>query len=455
MDSAGLRHRGLGARAARSRRLLSRSPVRSRRRASVFCRRGLFLLATALCAGGAAPPLPAAPDPAPGIMPFSEVRAGAKGTGRTVFQGERAEPFDVEVIGTLERIGPGQNLILVRLAGGPLAQTGVIEGMSGSPVLVDGKLIGAVAYSWGFAREPIAGITPIEEMIRLAAETPPEPSSSGGGQRAGSTLGFLSQDGAGILAAARAAVTKLFTPPASGSALAPLPPVLAVTGIPASALAPARAVAAGAAAAAPESGAAPFAAGDAVAAALTRGDVTIAAVGTATRVEGGKVLAFGHPFLNLGPVSLPMMRARVEALLPSLNSSFKFAVPGGEIGAWRTDRVSGMSGVLGERADMIPVRVTLSLPGGLDEKWNYEVAAHPTLGPTLVFLTVSGLLGRLQTAQLPLTVAWTEGSAISLSGGRRVRITGFESGEDASFVAPARVALLAQALLENEFERVR
>ncbi len=388
-------------------------------------------------------------------MPFSEVRTGARGTGKTVFQGGRSEPFDVEVIGTLEKVGPGQNLILVRLTGGPLAQTGILEGMSGSPVTLDGRLIGAVAYSWSFAREPIAGITPIEEMIRLAAETPIGPPAPGSGQRAGRALDFLSRDGADILTGARETISRLFAPASGGAVIAPLPPVLAVSGIPVSSLAPARAVAAGASAAEAGGGAAPLAGGDAVAAALVRGDVTIAAVGTATRVEGGKVLAFGHPFLNLGPVSLPMMRARVEALLPSLASSFKFAVPGGEIGAWRTDRMSGMSGVLGERADMIPLHVTLSLPGGVEEKWNYEVAAHNTLAPTLVFITVGGLLGRQQTAQLPMTVAWSEGSAITLSGGRRVRITGFESGEDAAFLAPARVALLTQALLENEFERVR
>src|SRR5258705_9936372 len=117
----------------------------------------LVTLALALSAAGAAP----------ATLPFSEVRAGMKGTGKTVFHGETIESFDVEIVGLLPNIGPGQNLILGRCTGGPLAQTGILAGMSGSPVTIDGKLIGAIAYSWGFSKDAIAGITPIEEMLSV------------------------------------------------------------------------------------------------------------------------------------------------------------------------------------------------------------------------------------------------------------------------------------------------
>src|SRR5580765_846033 len=103
---------------------------------------------------------------APPTLPFSEVRTGMKGVGKTVFHGETVESFDVEIIGLLPNIGPGQNLILGKCTGGPLGQTGIMAGMSGSPVTIDGKLVGAIAYSWGFSKEAIAGITPIEEMLR-------------------------------------------------------------------------------------------------------------------------------------------------------------------------------------------------------------------------------------------------------------------------------------------------
>jgi len=106
---------------------------------------------------------------APPTLPFSEVRSGMKGTGKTVFHGESVETFDVEIVGLLPNIGPGQNLILGRCSGGPLAQTGILAGMSGSPVTIDGKLVGAIAYSWGFSKEAIAGITPIEEMLAVGA----------------------------------------------------------------------------------------------------------------------------------------------------------------------------------------------------------------------------------------------------------------------------------------------
>src|SRR5882672_492496 len=103
----------------------------------------------------------------PPTLPFSAVRTGMKGIGKTVFHGETIENFDVEIVGLLPNIGPGQNLILGRCTGGPLAQTGILAGMSGSPVTIDGKLVGAIAYSWGFAKDAIAGITPIEEMLSV------------------------------------------------------------------------------------------------------------------------------------------------------------------------------------------------------------------------------------------------------------------------------------------------
>src|SRR5438093_8159731 len=114
-----------------------------------------------------------APVLAQDIIPFSEIKTGMKGIGKTVFTGTRVEDFQVEVIGTLERIAPQRNLILVRLSGGPLANTGVLSGMSGSPVYFNDRLAGAVAYTWGFAREPVAGVTPIQEMMQVEDhETP-------------------------------------------------------------------------------------------------------------------------------------------------------------------------------------------------------------------------------------------------------------------------------------------
>src|SRR5437762_1819839 len=106
----------------------------------------------------------------PAIYPLKDVRAGQHGTGRTVFAGSRVEEFDVEILGVLENVGPRQSIILARLKGGPLAETGVMQGMSGSPVYIDGRLVGAVALGFPLAKEPIAGIRPIEEMLRVEPE---------------------------------------------------------------------------------------------------------------------------------------------------------------------------------------------------------------------------------------------------------------------------------------------
>src|SRR2546427_3929322 len=122
-----------------------------------------------------------APLMAQDIIPFSEIKTGMKGVGKTVFDGTRVEDFQVEVIGTLEHIAPRRNLILVRLAGGPLANTGVLSGMSGSPIYFGDRLAGAIAYTWGFAREPVAGVTPIQEMLQV--EDKETPAAAGPGAR--------------------------------------------------------------------------------------------------------------------------------------------------------------------------------------------------------------------------------------------------------------------------------
>src|SRR2546427_13050173 len=130
-----------------------------------------------------------APLMAQDIIPFSEIKTGMKGIGKTVFEGTRVEDFQVEVIGTLEHVGPQRNLILVRLSGGPLANTGVLSGMSGSPIFFGDRLAGAVAYTWGFAREPVAGVTPIQEMLEVEEKESPASGSIGGRGTAGPVSG--------------------------------------------------------------------------------------------------------------------------------------------------------------------------------------------------------------------------------------------------------------------------
>ena len=453
-----------------------------------------------LSRGAPAKPAPAAtpapPASAPAAKPalpadvlsFDQVRTGMKGSGRTVLHGDRAESFDAEILGKLERIGPGQNLIIAKLTSPVLAETGVLEGMSGSPVYVDGKMVGAIAYSWGFAREAVAGITPIEEMIAI-----PDAPASGGRSSAAPAVRVL-PGSAGtrmdLLDPARAgarfdAILARFTRGQAASAFPPLGLPVSVSGVSASWLSSrlpdsgggalrirvgggrsadgAVSAAAGAsftAASAPSGGAgAPstpgLAAGDAVGAQLVRGDIDFTAFGTVTRVSGDRVLAFGHPFLQLGPVDFPMTRARVETLLPSLASSFKMMAPTDVVGAFRQDRASGLSGRLGTTARMVPVKLTLQSEGRPSRTFSYEVVSEPVLTPVLLYLTIGGVLETVEKSAGDASIQLLDGSVLVLDAERKADVSNFFAGEDAVLEASASVGVIADALLRNEHEPVQ
>src|SRR6476659_4413321 len=215
---------------------------------------------------------------APAIFPLKDVRAGQHGVGRTVFSGSRVEEFQVEILGVLENIGPKQSVILARLSGGPLAQTGVMQGMSGSPVYIDGKLIGAVALGFELAKEPICGIRPIEEMLRVEPEPKQRRASvSPGGQ-------FLSGD---------TRLTEIATPVSfsgfTAATLEQFAPQLRQLG-----LDPRQGVSGG--------GRLPEALGDPkkiepgsmISVQLLSGDMNVGADGTVTMIDGNKLYAFGH-----------------------------------------------------------------------------------------------------------------------------------------------------------------
>lgn len=423
---------------------------------------------------------PATPVPPVDILPYEQVRAGMKGTGRTVLHGDHPESFDAEILGKLDRIGPGQNLILAKLTHPVIQETGVLEGMSGSPVYIDGKMIGAVAYSWGFAREAIAGITPIEEMIEIPDAAVPAPRPSG-------APSALVLPGAGeartdLLDPARAAarfdaVLARFTRGGAASAFPPLGLPISVSGVAATWLSSripdagggalrfrvggGRASATGApgASGAPPAGsglpAPTLVAGDAVGAQLVRGDIDFTAIGTVTRVDGDRVLAFGHPFLQLGPVDYPMTRAHVETLLPSLSSSFKIASPTDVVGAFRQDRDNGLGGRLGERARMVPVKLALRSEGRPARTFSYEVVSDPLLTPVLLYLTVGGVLQSLEKAAGDASIEILDGSVLVLDAERKADVSNFFSGQNAILEASSSVGIIAEALLHNEHEPVQ
>src|SRR5260221_7597668 len=324
------------------------------------------------------------------LYPIDEIKPGMVATGFTVWQGSKVEEFKVHILGVLRNfIGPRRDLILARLEGGPLAETGVIAGMSGSPVYIDGRLAGAVSYSLGaFSKEPLAGITPISEMIDAATlETPRAPvgvkarlevpitkDSVAAAMRASFSwvrpfaerpgdVEFLAPASAGLNGQVATMLRPISTPLIMGGFGSDVADLLSGAFRDSGFMPMAGAAAAGGADATADS-ASPLKPGDAVGVNLVSGDFEMGATGTVTEVVGNKVYAFGHPFYNLGPIQFPMTRAYVHALLPSLTASMKIATTGALIGTVSQDRATTIAGTLGSGPAMIPVKMTLQSDRG-------------------------------------------------------------------------------------------
>jgi hypothetical protein len=400
-------------------------------------------------------------------MPASEVKAGMVGEGTTVFQGTRREHFKAHILGVLQNVmGPRRSLILARLEGGPLATTGVIAGMSGSPVYIDGRLIGAVSYSLGaFSKEPIAGITPIAEMTDLAAPGAPRaaparvsfdlPLSHEGMAEAlrkafeSSTFasrrdGVREASGSGLMqwsTGLRPIATPLSVSGLNGSSLGMLEGFFRDTGfVPVAATT--SAVTSAAVADEPLQG------GDAVGVSLVRGDLALGATGTVTLVEGKEVYAFGHPFFNLGPTAFPMTRAWVHTVLPSMFSSVKLASLGEILGTIQQDRSTAISGMLGPGPAMIPVRISLEGGRGQHRAFNLNVVDDQLFTPLLTYVSI---LSVLQSYEREAGVATFQikGEA-RVKGHGAVALEDIFAGDQPSIPAATYVVTPLSALLRND-----
>lgn len=399
-------------------------------------------------------------------MPLSQIKAGMKGYGLTVFEGSKVEKFDVEVIGVLNQIGPGQDLILARVDSPVVRRAGVLAGMSGSPVYIDGKVIGALAYAWQFAKEPVAGITPIAEMLRIA-----QAGGTGGNAvlPAAATPRMTGAEFLQTIASSKAesvferlvgdltrtqistvGAAKRIALPVSLSSFAPetvarFGRYLDDMGM--------VAVPSGASSSAPTtvstSASKHFAPGDPVGAVLLNGDFSVAATGTVTHIEGDRVYAFGHPFLDMGEISFPMARAEIVGFLPSVASSFKFANTGEVIGALRQDRGAGIMGVIGETARTIPVELTVD-GSGLSKTYRVNVVRHPQLSPLMLAMAADSVVANAQRAAGERTVVLE--SEIKLKGFEPIRLREGWAGAQARSAIPAYLAVISGYLISNEFK---
>jgi hypothetical protein len=357
----------------------------------------LFVASSFTFAQTAAKPSVSADKPAARIstpiMTVDQIKPGMKGVAYTVFQGTKPEPMDLEVLGVLkDQNGPKGDLILIRLLGTKPDYTGVVAGMSGSPVYIDGKLVGALSYRIGqMSKEPIAGVTPIADMLEINGMDVSKPSAGPTSERAASL--WQSTSSAATSPAPDSGVQSF------QNLMKPIDTPLVFTGFSEDAVrrfAPQFASAGvvpvmGIGGVSDEKQPDPVVPGSAVSAILVRGDMDIAATCTVTYIDATHLLACGHPILQYGGVDLPMTKATVLATLPSPLNAFKIVNATEPIGAFVQDRHTGILGRFDRTPEMIPV--TLTVHGGLGPKtFHYEVLKNAKLTPVAMMATVFNAL---------------------------------------------------------------
>lgn len=405
----------------------------------------------------------------PQIFPVAELREGMRGTARTVFRGNKSEEFNVEILGVIPNwIGPKQDMIIGRLSGVNAERTFVFSGMSGSPVYIDGKLVGAISYSFPFAKEPICGITPFAQMASVVddalvtvnatsaarsfsfADLFSDTLALGGGRTAGhasAASGFASDSG--LMAVAGQTFSQIATPVyfsgisqqtmnslSSAMGYSGILPVAASGGD--SRIAPMS-----------PSTATTLLGGDSVVVHLARGDIQISAAGTVTLRDGDKIYAFGHPFFSLGSTNLPMSESHVVTVVPNANNSFKLTVADALVGSMTQDRSTVIYGKLGQAPKMLPVRINLKTSRGRTEQINFESAYDEFLTPLLVSAGASNTLNAHERSVGDTTIELK--GEIAVKGEAPIRLNRRFAGAQAPLLAASASAVPLSALLRANF----
>ena len=385
------------------------------------------------------------------ILPLSEVRPGMKATGRTVFEGAQIADFQAEILGVLENAGPKQSIILARLSGGPLDKTGVLQGMSGSPVYFEGKLLGAVALSFPFSKEPIAGIRPIEEML-AAASTPAAPRTPQPGNPFDLAAHFPRQAAYEVGPARLVDIATPFW--ISGFTRATLDhfaPLLRSAG-----LEPVQGLSGGGPGNAPLGDRSRLQPGSMISVQLITGDLSVGADGTVTHIDGDRVFAFGHRFLSMGDTEMPFARAEVMTLLSSQSSSFKISSPKEWMGSITQDRNTAITGALGRQAQLTPVRIKVRSRTGAARESSYDMrmVQDRLLTPLLLQMAVFSAIDATERTTGLASIQLH--GRINLEGRPAIPFDNVYTGEmgGPSMVAGAFAAPVS-ALLQSGFENLK
>ena len=393
------------------------------------------------------------------ILPLSKVVPGMKGWGLTVVKGRQIERFEIEVLGVIPALAPGRSTIIVRASGLGLENSGIVAGMSGSPVYLDGKLAGALSSGFPFEKEAIGVVTPIESMLSIeGAPSAPagRPASTFRPSELLEALGASAGAGFETLERRFREMESLL-PPAATNLLAP-----SWSAIPAetllrhdrllSRMGVTEAVAAAPGAGAPDapsSSPPTLGVGGAITALLVDGDYQLGATGTVTRVGGdGSFVAFGHPFLGMGELEVPVAPATVLTIVPSVYTSFKVGHPAGAA-TWRLtkDRDSGVAGRTDGTAAMVPVRFRFR-SGATTRELAYRVAPHPRLLPLLLAISTDAALTTSDPTPRDRTLRFRV--SIDTAAGP-VAWEDLLSGPRAKEAAVLTTSVLAGLLTDNEF----
>jgi hypothetical protein len=397
--------------------------------------------------------LPAQPDPAATkIMKVDDVRPGMKGVGYTVFQGTKPEPMGVEVLGVLRNLnGPKSDVVLVKLVGEKPEFTGVVAGMSGSPVYIDGKLLGAIAYRIGqFSKEPIAGVTPIEQMLEINEfdQSIPQSGAAAVARVSGaSRTSTPGKDDSNPIQSYAQYLTPIDAPFVfngfNEAAIRQFAPALSAVGI-----TPVMGVGSASKEKQPE----PLVPGSAVSAIMVRGDMDVAATCTVTYMDKDHLLACGHPLMQFGMVDMPMTKANVVATLSSPLNAFKIINTTEAVGAFVQDRHTGILGRFDRDPKMIPVTLSIHGPSGPRE-YHYEVLNNAKLTPVMMMTTVyNALMGMNQYGE---ETTYRMNGRIHVTGFSDVRMTNMFSPVDANPTAYAVAMSLGEhfgRIYDNPFE---
>jgi hypothetical protein len=424
--------------------------------------------------------------PPPAIMPLSDVKPGMVGQALTVFQGTKPEPFKVRVVSVMRNFLPKEDVILIRAEDPRVEFSGIVAGMSGSPVYIDGKLVGAVAYAWSFAKEPLGGVTPIESMLaerRRPRRISHEVFAQGQGGDGLQTVSPIAAEGLRVPAALKGALSARsgFEAPDALSRGLGLPPIgpgpangeprllrasvpLTVSGfsprtvgeladdLKPTGLVPLQA-GGGRKLGAPAAG--HVEPGSAIGVELVRGDMSTVATGTVTYVNGSDVLAFGHPLFGIGEVYLPMVDAEIHAILPSLSQSFKMSSPLNEVGTLVQDRPACIIGDLDARTTMLPVDVRVTGPGVEPRLFHAEIARNRRLTPMLASMVVGNAIADAEPDVTDMIVTVTSKVGVKGYAPLELRDQIFSpEGVSSHALASSRGLKAMGELLFNPFEPV-